>query len=571
MDRLTRTCRHTRRLVCLLAIIWLNAPAHAAIRAAVDGNGDGSIIFDTGHGDLSTTDQTQADQPFAFWLNTDQDDIELYETWPIDRPDHRDASIGSLRDMEDLARLHILNNNWQKTIETGNNQLRFRWETPTGSPGIRLWLSHANVCGRGYLLDAAQATAQLNGEDYLVGIVNEQNLRLPLHRLAGSSFARDRLCLLFEGVSAGAGKLVIELLDNDSDIIARDAVHLDLRNIKTFYERVGLNWPGELKNPWDYREQPPAPDLEPVPEPMGHEFKPAWNEEEDIIVWVHGWIPQDPENYRRTLVFSFETMWKRFWHQGFRGRIVHFRWPSEKRREMFGLLESDYRGYKSAAALVSYAHKLAENRPVHVTTHSLGGTVLMEALRLGLEVENALFQVSAVPAEAFDDSEILIEPELTGTPIPRMAEDGGFAGYLSDTKTRIYNIYNPADITWLGWNMVQTSLKPTGSITKSYKYVVNREPDDRMRLRYWWLYSRPVEDRHEQLAMIVPSRSQALGGEGRVGGVVHESFNINQAPFEYGTDHVAMWRWNTQQVLPYFNLMLDIFNLPYNSLRAGSD
>ncbi|CAI8436505.1 MAG: Uncharacterised protein [Halieaceae bacterium] len=66
------------------------------------------------------------------------------------------------------------------------------------------------------------------------------------------------------------------------------------------------------------------------------------------------------------------------------------------------------------------------------------------------------------------------------------------------------------------------------------------------------------------MASAVPSTSQALGGEGRVRGVVAESFNLHEPPYRFDTDHVAMWRWNPQKVLPYSNLILDVFDIPYN-------
>ena len=71
-------------------------------------------------------------------------------------------------------------------------------------------------------------------------------------------------------------------------------------------------------------------------------------------------------------------------------------------------------------------------------------------------------------------------------------------------------------------------------------------------------------DPHEGMASAVPATSQALGGEGRVQGVVTESFNLHEPPYRFETDHVAMWRWNPQKVLPYSNLILDIFDIPYN-------
>jgi hypothetical protein len=101
------------------------------------------------------------------------------------------------------------------------------------------------------------------------------------------------------------------------------------------------------------------------------------------------------------------------------------------------------------------------------------------------------------------------------------------------------------------------------SWSRRYVYT-SQENTNNAKLNYWWLFSRPVDDHHEAMANVVPARSHALGGEGRVTGLVAETVNLHHPPFEFGSDHVAMWRWNPQKVLPYFNYILDVFNIPYN-------
>jgi hypothetical protein len=238
--------------------------------------------------------------------------------------------------------------------------------------------------------------------------------------------------------------------------------------------------------------------------------------------------------------------------------------------QMFGLHISEYRAYKSAPALLHYVAGLPEDKRVHVTTHSLGGVLLMEALKLGLVAEQALFQVSAVAAESFDPDESLIIPEMAERRMPRDAQAMGHAGYVAQTRTPIYSAYNPADVTWLGWNAAQRTTKPLAAFGSRYTYDTAGEAGGVLKLRRIGR-DRAIEDPHEAMALAVPARSQALGGEGRVAGVVEETFNLHHEPFGFATDHVAMWRWNPQKVLPYSNLILDVFNIPYNDAgQSGS-
>ncbi len=559
---------NVQRCLVLLVLLVLAAPQAVALVAAVDQNGDGLVYPSAIAGYHAPVDRTSSDRPFLFWLNDDQDDLELYESWPHTAPDNADDHPGSLRDLEDITRIVIEHDDWQ-SLDPAVTQLRLAWEAGDDTPVIRLWRSGIPRCSRSYLEETVIGQRQL-ASPYResVGVVAQQALTLPLSLWTAAERERQWLCLLFEGVQAGVATLQVSLLINEEVVETSPPIHLVLRPVKSFYERVAVHWPEEYKAPWGYFRNPPVPELHAQPEAMGVPFERPWYETSDVIVWVHGWIPQDPENYRRTLVFSFETMWKRLWHQGFRGRVIHFRWPTVKKLEMFGLHVSEYRAYKSASALNEYIHQLPDELSVHVTTHSLGGVLLMEAIKQGLTAEQALFQVSAVAAESFDSDDSLVIPGVSESPRSAL----GHTGYLTETKTPIYTAYNPADITWMGWNAAQRVTKPLAGVTSRYVWVPEDESGSGVRLNRWWLHSRPVDDPHEAMAGAIPARSQALGAEGRVSGVVEAAYNLHHPPFGFQSDHVAMWRWNPQKVLPYSNLILDVFNIPYNDAGlSGSD
>ena len=536
-----------------------------ALAGTVDVNGDGLLISEAPENHFAPVDQTTAERPFLFWLNADQDDLDFYESWPIVRPDFADDKPGSLRDMEDIARLMISSSAGAQDLAT-DSKLVVHWVDSEGGGAIRLWQSADPNCSRRYLEETSAGQMQLSAPfSKSLGVTSAADgpVEIPLDLWSAEQRQAGQICLLFEGVSQGTGSIRLALKSAGGEAIVAQPVHLSLRPVKSFYERVAVAWPDDIEAPWTYWEQPPEPDLQWQPEEMGEPFIRPWYETTDTIVWVHGWIPQDDENYRRTMVFSFETMWKRLWHQGFRGRVIHFRWPTIKRHEALGLHISEYRAFKSAPQLLSFVDSLPQKNRIHVTTHSLGGVLLMEALKLGLDVNAALFQVSAVPAESFDRSEALVIPNMANI-LPRDAAHMTHAGYLSETSTSIYNAYNPADFTWFGWNAAQRFEKRIAGFGRRYGHNSRAREGEHLQLYRFGFKQRAVLDPHEGMASAVPATSQALGGEGRVQGVVAESFNLHEPPYRFDTDHVAMWRWNPQKVLPYSNLILDIFDIPYN-------
>ncbi|WP_158224632.1 alpha/beta hydrolase [Agaribacterium haliotis] len=525
-----------------------------------DVNGDGVIQLHA-H-DFIPQDRSAIDQPFVFWINDDQDDLELYESWPHQHPDNEDELPGSLRDLEDFSRIHI--ELGSENTQLSATSLRLY---ASGEAQIRLWLSEGNDCSRNYLIDDAHAKKQFKFmQKGALGVVDAKH-SVNIDALDSKLDKHGRICLVFEAVKSGRLTLRAELLQQER-LVSSNELYLDLYPVKSLYERVQVVWPKQLKHPYKYKLLPPEVNLTLQPETLGFDFHKPWYEDNNVLIWVHGWIPHDEENYQRTLVFSFETMFKRLWHQGYRGRLVHFHWPTRKRANALGLLSSEFRGLKSAALLLDYVNALPDSKNVKLTCHSLGGIVLMEALHQGLEADEVIFQVSAVPAEAFDTRDELLVTELNKTVTPRDASDGGWSGYIGKSNAEIYSLFNPEDVTWLGWNAAQVSMKPLKNFGRKYSYDVHRNSGDQARLRYWWWFSRPVDDEHEALAYIINSKTQALGAEARVEGDVLEAYNLALPPYEYGADHVAMWRWNPQDVMPYFSLMLDIFNLRYNALEV---
>jgi hypothetical protein len=120
---------------------------------------------------------------------------------------------------------------------------------------------------------------------------------------------------------------------------------------------------------------------------------PELEAEKDYIMFVHGWNmpPWEKEHFA-------SAMYKRLWHQGFKGRFGAFRWPT-----FHGLAldaenstnvhsshfdGSEERAWNSAAPLASLAESLAGtfkdssgDSLVRFYAHSMGNVATSEALR----------------------------------------------------------------------------------------------------------------------------------------------------------------------------------------------
>lgn len=88
------------------------------------------------------------------------------------------------------------------------------------------------------------------------------------------------------------------------------------------------------------------PELVPYVDRQGHDFEAPWSESDEVIVWVYGWLRSGEGLYEMATTQLGETVFKRLWHRGFRGRLIYYRWPTQKPRLSYGLLQSEYRAYK---------------------------------------------------------------------------------------------------------------------------------------------------------------------------------------------------------------------------------
>lgn len=541
-------------VLSLFALVPLSS---LAIEAVVDVNGDGLLIADPKQG--APLDRPTSEQPFLFWLNLDQDDTDKPgETWPIERADGDTPEIDSIRDLEDFARLRIDLTAEERRTASGPVVLRWAGDAP---PRINLYRAVAPDCSRAHMLDAATAERQ-RAAPYgtRLGVLDDAPVEVPI--LAGE----DSICLLFDAARGGRGELVVSVSTvGGQRSTAR--VLMELRHVKTFFERRAADWPSDIEAPWRYVDQaPPIPDIKPYVDDQGYPFVPFWDESDEVIVWVYGWLRSGEGLDEMATTQAGETVFKRLWHRGFRGRLLYFRWPTVKPRLSYGLLESEYRAYKSAPALLDIVESLPPGRRVHVTGHSLAAVLLAEALRLGLEAEQVLVQVGAFPAGAFDTRPRLRLPDMVEMESPWDSEEGGYRGYLENTETPVDAMVNYADITFFGWNLAQKRFKPTAKRGGyRYRWDPKAPPGEEVRLVGPGGTSRIVDDPHEIMAFVARSGTHAIGAEKRVRGVIRRVYDLARPPYEFGEGHVVGWTRPIQETTPFYTLLLDSFGIPYVS------
>jgi hypothetical protein len=172
----------------------------------------------------------------------------------------------------------------------------------TGSPAIKVWENLSPNGDTEYLTDpnVAASFIGLSNPGYVSG---SDTYLIPTNfwQDMGINTTNNTGYILFEGCSAGKRQLVVTINKPDGTELAEaGSVWLDLKNIKQMYQR----YDGSGNNQW------PSVTFEPDP-----------NESKEVIVFVHGWrmSPDGASDFA-------ETMFKRLWQRGYKGRFAAFRW-----------------------------------------------------------------------------------------------------------------------------------------------------------------------------------------------------------------------------------------------------
>ncbi len=283
---------------------------------AVDANRDGTIAFSG-----ENRDTTTPESPFRFWINDDNDGSPAAEGDVIGPifTDYQDGFMLSARDLEDFARLHLFFGAFEKELAAGTFRIGLKFKNVEGTPRIRVYKSTDTGGSDSYVKDDGAAFAQISDPDAatLGEVADGFPLLLPVNFWKATSPGATK-CLLFEAGGEGKGELIMTINRSSGAQIGEvPGVWLDLKNIKKMYQR-GTAQPDGLPAP---HSSPTGPFTGPTFVLSDPVFENHSTEEKKAVVFVHGWSM----TYDAYLNFS-ETMFKRLWHQGFKGRFCSFRW-----------------------------------------------------------------------------------------------------------------------------------------------------------------------------------------------------------------------------------------------------
>jgi hypothetical protein len=543
----------------------------------VDANRDGEMTFGN-----PWDDQTTRKTPYRFWINDDQDNQigvrDSGEVVPAQVKDSADEKIQSPRDCEDLTRVWINLKGFTKFFVNGQITMALRMrEVASGEPSLHLF--RALTPGLEYLREEGIAHAQSSAPFHqALGGGNgdlcsrSTAVRIDPEFWGGLSEDNPVIPLLLEGVTAGIAELSVEFYESNNGKIAESpGVWLDLREARDLYARV--------------RATPEHPDEKvalPLPyrrattfnENHSHfraeSFTPPADEAWQALIFVHGSNELEAESRTRA-----ETIYKRLWHQGYKGRLVFFHWDTlvgydDGEYPLGQYNMNEYVALKYGPALMKYRATLPQSHQVHVIAHSLGNGVVGSALKSGMAVNNYLMMQAAFSAKAYNaglPTEGRFKEAEDKKPTPDGMNEKGYAGYLHGVQANIINMFNADDFALAtgavgpfkaNWEANQLDYKPDDPPgVGRYSYDSQNQGSVSYTLSET---TRKVGDPHESMAFIARTRTKAVGALQGVGGVISREVNLGVAPYNFGrnrADHSAQFNRNIQQTDAFYKTVFD--------------
>lgn len=563
---------------------------------AVDANRDGTIKLAS----EDASDATSAVNPYRFWLNDDDDgnalndEQEVYGGTAKDYESRGDFGIASKRDLEDFARLWLSAKGMTAALKNGELQLGFKWaDGYTGTPKINLYLHYEADGGTKYLTDTPIAIGQAsNPWSATLVSTTTKNLVAPgdvfvLKKEVFASLTEElpTAHFLFEGAGEGKGQMQMMILDRNGVPIGEGpGVWMDFKNIQSMYQRVKVTPRDPDGIPKPYRESTTfdasTADTEPFDNNYPLQVPP--DETQSALVFVHGSnIAYEEARW------NAETMFKRLYWQGYKGRFVLFYWDT-----LVGAFDgeipalpynlNEYRALKYGPALKNYVSTLSQGRTVNVASHSLGAAVMISALKQGMVVNNYLVLQGAFSAKSYDVSLPALQrfqDAETGKPTPDMALDLGYGGYLANVQGTLINMFNPFDFalatgTTVGvetnWEINQVDSKPDDPVgVGQYSYfsglpVGYTGPIPLGGSVYYSIFQaaiRAVTDPHESMAFVARTRTKAVGALTGVGGAISQEINLGEGTvYDFGRsrpDHSAEFTRNIQVLQPFYRFVFE--------------
>ncbi len=545
---------------------------------AVDSNRDGTIAFSG-----EARDTTSQDAPFRFWRNDDQDQVTAdgeNDVVPARQADHLDDIIQGRRDLEDFSRLWLRFEAFSSEIANGTLKVGLKWKDFTDAPAIKVYKSANTAGSTSYLTDDAAASAQVDGANRVaIGTVSTGGDMLILPADFWSSSSAQNKCLIFEGASEGKGQLVITVNKSDAtQIVEGPSVWLDLVNVRKMYRRVkatGIadNFPEPSQTT---SATPPEPTMGWVEDPNANVYDDSlpvsWRKTNQQIVFIHGWNM----TYEESQNFA-ETMFKRLWQRGFKGRYAFMRWPTMDASFVvpYTYNASEYRAWKCGESLKQFIASLPSDHTKNLVSHSMGGIVCGSALQKGMSIDNYVLCHAAVPAACYDENPTLDQGWGYATPHYDPDEGTRHLSYRYKLNSAIGNLTNfflPADDALEAWELNNYTSAPFSlgakpqrynAGTTGYYYNPGAPAGQRLAINYHTTVGRYVTTPDEAMAYVAQSPTKTVGADGRTAGSIDDKVDLTG--FGFGGVHSAEFTFTLQKTTPFYNELLrrcDIAFLP---------
>jgi hypothetical protein len=414
-----------------------------------------------------------------------------------------------------------------------------------------------------------------------LGEVTDGNpILLPQDFWRGNNAQDSKKCLLFEAGAEGKGQLVMTVNKSDGTQIAEVlGVWLDLKTIKRMYQRYA----GSGENQWGS-----------VP------FEKDPSEQPNAIVFVHGWrmAPETASNFA-------ETLYKRLWHRGFRGRFAAFRWDTHW-SDKYGWLpyagqaidsylakynDSEHNAWLAGSSLASFINSLPSTYSKNVAAHSMGNIVVGSALLAGANLQNYALMQAAVPAACYDEDETRIKQtqpynHLTFTMWDELTPEDdvdpavravAYRGRLKDVPGNLINFCLPQDYaTSFAWEVNNDQTKPpNATLAANFQYYRNNLNGTKL-YKYYMVVNLEVldhylTDAHEAMPYACRTWAKALGAESRTEGSIDGSVDLSSTNYNlpgessgFGDEHSGQFNARIQQLRPFYDELLRNFGIDRN-------
>jgi alpha-tubulin suppressor-like RCC1 family protein len=550
----------------------------------VDGNRDGEMSFDdpTIHDQDATTEQ----KPYRFWLNDDDDGAsgDPGDHVPISAPDYADGVIRSVRDLEDFSRLHLNVQSFEKALGSGSIKAAFEWKHTSASPRIKLY--RAISASTDYLTkeSTAASTMLFPFRDTLGEIAPGLPLFIPQDFWVETSMIANVpktlpvAWFLFEGSGEGKGELVLSFWKDGHKIGETPGAWLDLKNIKKLYQHQVLGGP----DPW-----------------MGVSFEAPPEEQKQVIVFVHGWrlSPPDAVNFA-------ETMFKRIWWRGFKGRFAAVRWDTYYNASDHGWVpyagqaidaylgkynDSEHNAWLTGQALKGFVDAgLPADYSKNVVAHSMGNVVTGAALQQGMTLDKYALLNAALPAACYDEDPNLKQAASTTTaagvtihlwdqetpdddsdpPTRAMA----YRSRLKNVGGNLISFYLPRDYaTSYAWELNNALTKPPAAplsgpflykrdFTSGQKLIkgIDDPGTGEVAVDHY------ITDPNEAEPYACRTWGKAVGAESRTHGKLNGSGVNLDASFNLDQEHSGEFNREIQTLVPFYRELLRQLNIPQN-------